>query len=251
MSKYTTQVRFICEEAAGLSESVGYNSIDSIIEKAAPKIFDFAFPIYDESYRTILEEKILRHYYVMEIGCETVGLWKHFLKMKLNEIMPYYNKMYESTLFEYNPLHDVDYTKVGSRTADGTKKSEGTSTDSQTTESEGSSTASAVSGTKDLFSDTPQGAVSDLEGERYLTEARTVRNDTSTENSNEAKTGSERTGSDSRNDILHNVDEYTERIFGKTGNVDYSKNIMNFREAIINVDMMIIDELASLFFQLW
>ena len=50
MSKYTTEVRFICENAAGLIESLGEGSIEDIITKAAPKVFNFEFPIFDESY---------------------------------------------------------------------------------------------------------------------------------------------------------------------------------------------------------
>ena len=43
MSKYTTEVRFICESLAGNSESVGGNGIDNVIQSAIPKIFDFDF----------------------------------------------------------------------------------------------------------------------------------------------------------------------------------------------------------------
>ena len=39
MSKYTTEVRFICESYAGLNESVGYAGIDEVINKAIPKVF--------------------------------------------------------------------------------------------------------------------------------------------------------------------------------------------------------------------
>ena len=54
MSKYTTQVRFICESLAGLTESKGYDDVNSIIETAAPKIFSFDFPMFDDSYRGVL-----------------------------------------------------------------------------------------------------------------------------------------------------------------------------------------------------
>ena len=64
LSKYTTEVRYICETAANLTESKGYSYIDEILTAAAPKIFDFEFPIYDENYRSILEKKILKHYYI-------------------------------------------------------------------------------------------------------------------------------------------------------------------------------------------
>ena len=55
MSKYTTEVRFICEQYAGLDESVGYNDIDEVISKSRAKVFDFNYPIFDEAYRPVLE----------------------------------------------------------------------------------------------------------------------------------------------------------------------------------------------------
>lgn len=111
MSKYTTEVRFICEEAAGLTSSVGYLGVNDVINTALPKVFNFEFPIFDEAYRPILEKKILKHYYTREIGLETVGLWKLFLDTKLNEIMPFYNQLYKSELLEFNPFYDIDLTR--------------------------------------------------------------------------------------------------------------------------------------------
>ena len=63
MSKYTTEVRYICEYYASLSESADYTGINEIISKARNKIFSFDYPIFDESYREILETKILKRYY--------------------------------------------------------------------------------------------------------------------------------------------------------------------------------------------
>lgn len=125
MSKYTTQVRFICENAADETESVGFDSIDRIISKAIPKIFDFSFPIWDENYRTVLCTKILKHYYMREIGCETVGLWKLFLSRRLQEIMPYYNKLYETTILDFDPLMDVSYKREYDKSGSESKEAEG------------------------------------------------------------------------------------------------------------------------------
>lgn len=110
MSKYTTEVRFLCESLTGNTESKGFNDVDEIITQAAPIIFSFDFPIYDESYRLILEKKILRHYYTREICEETYGLWKLRLEDRLNVIMPYYNQLYRSALLAFNPFYDVDLT---------------------------------------------------------------------------------------------------------------------------------------------
>jgi hypothetical protein len=110
VSKYTTEVRFICEDAAGYDESKGFNDIDEVLTKAAPKVFNFDWPIFDENYRLPLEKKILRHNYTREICEETVGLWKLRLQDTLCNIMPYYNKLYESELIKFNPMYDVDMT---------------------------------------------------------------------------------------------------------------------------------------------
>lgn len=112
MSKYTTEVRFICEEAAGLDESHGYNDVNSIVEAAWPKIFDSSLNFYNVDTRNRLLPKILLHYYTREIGFETVGLWKLKLNQKLREILPYYNQLYASEDLEYDPLSNVNATRT-------------------------------------------------------------------------------------------------------------------------------------------
>ena len=62
MSKYTTEVRFICENSAGLKESEGANNVDSILDRCWDKVFNFEFPIFDENYRKVLCKNILKHY---------------------------------------------------------------------------------------------------------------------------------------------------------------------------------------------
>ena len=112
MSKYTTEVRFICENLAGLLESKGYNDVSDVLDKATPILFDFDFPIFSAGYKIPLCRKILEHYYTREIGFETVGLWKFKLQTKLREIMPYYNQLYESELIKYNLFEDVNVTRT-------------------------------------------------------------------------------------------------------------------------------------------
>lgn len=107
MAKYTTEIRSICEHYAGLTESTGFEDVDDIIEKSRSKIFQ-NYPIFNENHRAELEHKILKHYYMREIGFETVGLFKLFLNERMAEIMPYYNKLYESETFEFDPFKNVD-----------------------------------------------------------------------------------------------------------------------------------------------
>ena len=116
MAKYTTEVRYICETYAGLEESVGYESIDEVIDNSYLKIFNNdKIPMYKnetEAHRAGLLKKILLHYYTREIGYETVGLWKLKLNQKMIEIMPYYNQLYESAELEFDPFKNVDVTRT-------------------------------------------------------------------------------------------------------------------------------------------
>ena len=102
MSNFTTQVRYLCESFGGTAR--GVREIDKQIHQANKTIFDFDYPIFNETYRTVLQDKIIRHYYMREIGCETFGMWQLMLCDKLNEIMPYYNQLYNSQLLEIEPL---------------------------------------------------------------------------------------------------------------------------------------------------
>ena len=96
MSKYTTELRFICEKYAGKDSSVNYNQVDQVIDLARPYIFDFNYPIFSADYKAPLENKIIKHFYTREICAETVGLWKLYLNRKMNENMPYYNQRIKS-----------------------------------------------------------------------------------------------------------------------------------------------------------
>lgn len=125
MSKYTTEVRYYCETIAGKSSSEGYNSINNILDTCvnpqnSNRVFNFSYPMFDPAYKPVLEKKILRHYYTREISEETVGLWKLRLEDRMNMIMPYYNKLYESELIKFDPMKEVDITTVSNRANDGT-----------------------------------------------------------------------------------------------------------------------------------
>ena len=67
MSKYTTELRYVCEVESGLVDSEGFNSINTILDNCRANIFNFDYPIFDETYRPVLEKKILKHYYTREI----------------------------------------------------------------------------------------------------------------------------------------------------------------------------------------
>lgn len=254
MSKYTTEVRFICEVNSGLNESVGYSKIEDVISGAIPKIFDFDFPIFDESYRSVLERKILKHFYTREICEETVGLWKLRLNTRLNEIMPYYNKLYKSELLDFNPLY-TDNLKRERTTKLNSKRETGNNGEVDTTNnsnSQGSGSGTTSNNGSDLYSDTPQGSLNGVESGTYLTNARKT-NDTTASSSNTSNNSSASgkvVSSESGNDTFNSTEDYLESVSGYTG-VNASDLLKKYRETFLNIDMLVIDNLEDLFFQLW
>lgn len=235
MSKYTTQVRFICESKSGLEVSGGSGNVDNIIAGSWNKIFTSKAPFFDEAYRSVLCQKILKHYYLREICCETVGIWTLWMNTRLEEIMPYYNQLYESAKIEFNPMHDVDLTREHKRTENEEANSNRTIT------SNGNSTS--TNNSKELYSDTPQGSITNLENNTYLTNA------TITENA-----GKNTTTLDNGDVLTSNVDtteDYLETLVGKQGTESFSSLLNKFRETFLNIDMLIIEEFSDLFFGLW
>lgn len=252
MSKYTTEVRFICEQVSGLEESKGYDDTEEIIEAARPHIFDFDYPFFDPAYKPILERKILDHYYTREIAYETYGLWKQKLRAKMREIMPYYNKLYESELIKFNPLYTEDIRVDGNRISNG-------ETGGQDVGVAGGTDTRAdnrKNNTWDLYSDTPQGAVNGILGAEdepsigkngYLTNARHTFGDTdgSTGSTTYGRTDTTNYGKTTKDDST-----YWETIQGYRGFIP-SKSLLEYRKTFLNIDMMIINDLKELFFLLW
>ena len=67
MSIYTMELRVAMEALTGATEKEEYSGVDELISSARPLIFDFDYPIFDTSYKSILESKILKYYYFHEI----------------------------------------------------------------------------------------------------------------------------------------------------------------------------------------
>lgn len=59
-------------------------------------IFDFEYPLSEHISKADFETMILNHYITRRIGFDTPTLFKIQLNVKLNEIMPMYNKMFDS-----------------------------------------------------------------------------------------------------------------------------------------------------------
>ena len=183
--------------------------------------FDFkmtSYPIFDENYRETLNQKILNHYYENEIGFETASLFRFYLNNKLNEIMPYYNELYNKQIKLLDKLDkNVDLTETFKR-------------DSKTNTT---SKSNSKNSGKNVFLDTPQGNLykGDIDSTDYATSV--------TWNKNDIDDTSDATGT--------GLENYIKTITGNNGSKYNIEVLKDIKDNIMNIDLMIINELNDLF----
>lgn len=217
------------------------------------------YPIFDEKYRDTLNQKILDHYWNQEIGQESISMWRFAMARKMNEIMPLYNQHYELSLLKIDPLSTVNIKSLVAAvtseqgTTEGTTKGIGsnTSTESVAGHSENSSTSGAQS--RAVASDTPQTALQvDADyatsmqdtnsGSTASGQADDTRNTTADTQSVSDATSAETMASQGTADTNQETTGY---------NGHAPQLILQARQALVNIDMMIINELQDLFMLVW
>ncbi len=217
------------------------------------------YPIFDEDYRPTLNQKIIDHYWNQEIGMETVSMFRLAMKRRMNEIMPLYNEHYKLSKLKVDPLSTVSIKSITNITGESNGTAESNTvadgvTNSETV-SDGSSENSSLSDAKSraVASDTPQNALS--ENGDYATSMQDSVSDSrasgqATENNRTTGEGSERsttTGNESRGERTEQASENSTD--GYSGHAP--ELIFAARQALVNVDLMIINELRDLFMLIW
>lgn len=169
-----------------------------------------------------LASMIVNHYYMREIGQETIGLFKHYAKVTMEEIMEEYLPLIYSSSIQYDPLINVDYTETFTRTANVDNTGESTSASDSTA----------------IASDTPQGRVS----RQQILAGNYATSTTGSEINNTTNTSS---GSESE-------EEYTKRQVGNSGvSATAQKMIEQYRDNIRAINREIIEKLEPLFMGLY
>lgn len=189
------------------------------------------YPIYDEAYRKPLNEKIVNHFWFREIGTETADMFVFMLNRKMNEIMPFYNQLYKSSILEIDPL--LTFRSTTEQTTEGTNESD--STDAQNSVS-----VSTVDGKgRAVASDTPQVQLSD-NGD-YATSISDNISTTTTDNTADATATSRATGASSGS-----MKASSEGFQGSMARL-----LLDYRDTFLNIDMEVIGQLDDLFMQVW
>lgn len=195
--------------------------------------FDFGlkdYPIFDPEYREVLNNKILMHYYMDEIGFETAGLFKVYLNNKMNEIMPYYNELYKKQkdlLLNFDKTTNLTETFTRDNTTDTNTKSNSTS----------SNTASGSS--KNVYQDTPMGSITQQDIDNYDHASNQEFN--KNQNTSNIVDNSNLTGK------ATSLENYIRTKTGNNGRLYGIEILKMIKNNYMNIDEMIINELQDLF----
>ena len=232
MAKYTIELRRICD-------IYGRDEVENWFKDY--KIENYLTPTQIEQIQKFnvwskdrLATKIVDHYYMREIGFETPFLFKHYAKIKMQEIMERYLPKIYSNFLEYDPLSNVDFTEEYTREITGTGKNEGNSN------SNSSNNASGLN----VNSDTPQGQISkqDILNGAYA----------SNTNASETESSINDNTTTSSNSESNTIEKFTRHEEGDNGVIITNQRLVKeYREIIVAIDEEIINELNKLFMGLY
>lgn len=213
MADFTIELRDVCAR---------YSDVELGLE---------AYPIFDEAYRPHLNKMIKDHYWFRETAYETASMFIHQLRHRLELVMPYYNQLYESTRIKFDPLSTMDVSSVSDGSHNSSSSTEGSGKTKNRT-----SGASAADSRDMRYPDTAINQHGDYAVSGNKAEAR---NEGASETDNESKSSAK-------------GDETTHATSHSTGRSQSASSlIMEYRASLVNVDRMVVAELADLFFGLW
>lgn len=213
------------------------------------------YPIYknDESLRTEINRKFVNHYWDRSIGFETIELFYHYLNTTFDEIMPYYNQMFESQDVEFNPLYNIELHETFERENSNLASSE---TSTESTGSSNNTVTSSDHGTSDSEekrSDYPQYNSDGTFNDDYSSSGGKTSNDTTTTGSTTGhnSASNENTGNSTSNSTEN--ENYTKTTVGSSAGLSFSHAIGQWRQIMINtVEMIILDQkVTDLFSKTW
>lgn len=177
------------------------------------------YPIFDESHREVLNQKIINQYWNQEICMENVSTWTHGMKRKMAQIMPFYNEHYKLSAIEIDALSTADF------------KSHSTNNTTGTNSGEGSNESLSDSKSRSVASDTPQTSLQD--DADYATAMQdNISGTTATGLTKQSETS-----------LQDGVSDNT--MTGYQGH--QPELILRARQTLVNIDVMVIEELAVMF----
>lgn len=219
-----------------LNESAPVVKIKDLAKEGRSTIFNFDYPLSQYIEKENFETMILNHFLQRRIGFETVTAFRIQLDVKLNEIMPLYNKMFNA-LENWEIFNDGEVT-----TRIGTDNTTTQNTNNTSNSLTNQSTTSTTDVSDRRNSELPQNQLEDLRNGSYVTN---YNYDTNTNNGQDNSTS--QGTSQATNNGTDNK-QYNETITRTPA--DKIAILKEMQENIKSIYTMIFKDLDCLFYQL-
>lgn len=227
-----------------LNEPAPEVKIKDLAKAGRETIFNFDYPLTSNITKEKFETMILNHFLQRRIGFETVTAFRIQLDVKLNEIMPLYNKMFDA-LENWEIFNDGEVT-----TRTGTDNRTQNSTQNSTNNTNNNLTNHSTTSTSDVSdrrnSELPQNQLEDLRNGSYVTNYNYDTNTNNGEDNSTSQGSSTSTNNSSNNSTDNNI--YNETI--KRTPADKIAILKEMQENIKSIYTMIFKDLECLFYQL-
>lgn len=206
--------------------------INNLAKEGRGKIFDFDYPLTSNITKEDFECMILNHFLMRRIGFETVLSFKIQLNVKLNEIMPMFNKLFD-LIYDENGFGEITKRKgFDNRVVDNTSNTTNEMTNVSNTNHQNISDRRG--------SDTPQNELDNIRQGKYVTE---YHYDTDNSSSEDTSTSNGKSQNQTNTKDNNNYEENISKI-------NMLEVFSKLNEEIKNVYSMIFKELDCLFYQL-
>lgn len=213
-----------------------YTKIKDLAKEGRSIIFNFDYPLSEYIEKEKFETMILNHFLQRRIGFETVTAFRIQLDVKLNEIMPLYNKMFNA-LDNWEIFNDGEVT---TRTGTDNTTTQNTNNTSNSLTNQSTTSITDVSDRRN--SELPQNQLSELRDGNYVTN---YNYDTNTNNGQDNSTS--QGISQATNNGTDNK-QYNETITRTPA--DKIAILKEMQENIKSIYTMIFKDLDCLFYQL-
>lgn len=213
-----------------------YTKIKDLAKEGRSTIFNFDYPLSQYIEKEKFETMILNHFLQRRIGFETVTAFRIQLDVKLNEIMPLYNKMFNA-LDNWEIFNDGEVT---TRTGTDNTTTQNTNNTSNSLTNQSTTSTTDVSDRRN--SELPQNQLEDLRNGSYVTN---YNYDTNTNNGQDNSTS--QGISQATNNGTDNK-QYNETITRTPA--DKIAILKEMQENIKSIYTMIFKDLDCLFYQL-
>lgn len=209
--------------------------IKDLAKAGRTEIFDFDYDLTDRLSKEEFETHILNHYLMRRIGFETLTAFKIQLNCKINEIVPIFNKL-------YNSIENWDLFTGDETIRTGTDNTITESTNNSSNNLRNSSNTNTNSISDRRYSDTPENKLEDIRDGSYVTDYN-YDTDTTTSEDNSSSNGSSTSNTNTNDNKV-----YEEKITHTASPLDKLEIIKNIQTEITNIYKIVYNELDNLFY---